>query len=143
MGVSGRLLRASITSDAVYQLLDSHKKEFAGADWMPANFFQRKRIVHILNRLKTLYADFESVDFTGLPGEAQLIKARYRMWLDLRLCERWQVKDHMRFLDSANAVLVGSRTIFERLRRLTLTGQIVRSLPPKKTQKQNPVNLLD
>ena len=142
MDLHTRIMRASITSDAAYHLLDQHQKEFAGVAWMPANFFQRKRIVHILTRLKGLYSEFEAVDFAGMPGQAQLEKARYRMWLDLRLCERWQVKDHMRFLDSANSVLKGSRAILERLRRMALSGQIVRSGPKTQTQTA-PANLLD
>jgi hypothetical protein len=109
--------------------LDRHKREFAGVDWMPANLFQRKRVIQLLERVQGLYDEIEAVDFTGLPGEAQLIKARYRMWLDLRLANRWQVKDHMKFLKYLSSVLDGGRNILSRLRRLALSGEIVRSEP--------------
>jgi len=137
-----RALVASIESDEAFQLLDEHKKEFAGTEWMPANFFQRKRIVYILQRMEALYKSFETVDFAGMPGEAQMVKTRYRMWLDLKMAKRWQVKDHMRFFKHVNAILQGARNILERLRRLAVTGQITRGLKPQKTKK-TPTELLD
>lgn len=122
-----RVLCASIEADAAFELLDRHKKEFAGTEWMPKNFFQRKRILYILQRTESTYDAFAKVDFTGLPGEALMVKSRYRMWLDLSLAKRWQVRDHMRFLEHISAVLRGARGILERLRRLAITGQISRS----------------
>lgn len=137
---TSRIIKASITSDAIFRLLDQHKSEFAGVNWMPANFFQRRRIVYILNKIENLYSSIEMLDFTDLPGEAQLTKIRYQMWLDLRMAKRWQVKDHMRFFEYINDVLKGSRSILERLRRLVLTGQISRTDLPTTYPT---INLLD
>jgi len=124
------------------ELLDQHKKEFAGISWMPKNFFQRKRIVFILTRMESLYESFEKIDFTGMPGEAMLVKSRYQMWLDLTLAKRWQVRDHLRFFHHINAVLLESRNILERLRRLAITGQIYRTTTPKADAPQD-ASLLD
>jgi len=129
-------------SDAAHRLLDHHKKEFAGVDWMPANFFQRKRIIYIRQRLQKLYNEFEEIDFEGMPGEAQLTKTRYRMWVDLRLLERWQVKDHIRFFASANAVLKGAGTIFERLKKMDAAGRLPKPTTPTKPRSR-PQNLMD
>jgi hypothetical protein len=125
-----RVLCAAIEADAAFVLLDQHKKEFAGTEWMPKNFFQRKRIIYMLQRVEATYTAFEKVDFTGLPGESVMVKARNKMWLDLTLAKKWQVRDHMRFLQYISDVLQGARGILERLRRLAITGQIVRTGPP-------------
>ena len=125
-----RILVAAIETDAAFELLDRHKKEFAGTEWMPANFFQRKRIVYILKQMEALYSSFEKVDFTGMPGESHMVKARYRMWLEYKLAKRWQVKDHMRFLDHVNSMFIQARHILQRLRRLSVSGQILRTQKP-------------
>ena len=137
-----RVLCAAIEADAALRLLDEHRQEFAGTSWMPRNFFQRKRIVYILNRIERTYEAFAKVDFDGLPGGALMVKARYKMWLDMRMAQRWQVKDHMRFLDYVSSFLKGARGILERLRRLSITGQIVPSIPSTE-QVEPTTNLLD
>jgi len=132
---------ASISSDSAFQLLDKHKKEFAGTSWMPANFFQRKRIVFLLQKVSDLYKDIEEIDFAGMSGETQLVKAKYQMWLDLRLAYRWQVKDHMRLMEYLSEALKSSRIILERLRVLSITGQITRNTLTDVIH--DPYNLLD
>lgn len=134
-----RMLRASLEADAAFELLDRHKKEFAGTEWMPKNFFQRKRILYILQRTESTYDAVAKVDFTGLPGEALMVKSRNRMWLDLTIAKRWQVRDHMRFLEHISAVLRGARGILERLRRLAITGQITRSHPAPDVEYDPPM----
>lgn len=128
-----RVVRAALVADDAFRLLDTHENEFAGTQWMPQNFFQRKRIRHILTQVEALYDDIAAVDLSGLPGHSIMERTRYRMWLDLRQAKRWQVKDHMKFFDHINEVLRGARNIFERLRRLAVTGQIVRTDPSEDT----------
>lgn len=138
-----RMLCASIEADAAFELLDQHKNEFAGTEWMPANLFQRKRIVFIMRRMDKLYESMDKVPLDGLPGSAIMIKARYKMWLSLTLAKRWQIKDQMRFLGYVTDALQESRGILERLRRLAITGQITRTTPVRPSELVPEENLMD
>lgn len=130
-----KIRAASTIADSAFVLLDRHQREFAGMEWMPANLFQRKRIVYILRRMEELYASVDAVDFINIPGAAQLEKIRYRMWLDLRMAHRWQVKDHLRFMLYTNNILSGAQQILKRLHKLAHTGQITRTQTPDSTPK--------
>jgi len=136
MRLQPRVVRAALEADAAFRLLDQHKQEFAGVDWMPANLFQRKRVVYLLNSVQYLYDQIVEVDYTDMVDGARLEQNRHQMWLDLRMANRWQVRDQLKFFSYISSALERARYIIEKLRKLALTGMIVRGRPETKQTPQ-------